>query len=243
MNGVNSMGQLGPVLPNLPSEWELSLRILLAAFLGGLIGLEREMHDHPSGLRTHIAVAIGACLFGICSAYAFAEFIALRNDNNYQVDVTRVASQVVVGVGFLGGGAIIKQGNNIRGLTSAAGLWVSSAVGLAVALGMYIQAVVSVVGLVVALVLLKRPRRWLRKRMRAVKETVVVAVPLDADPSPVISALGQLSDTVIHSIVVRRREEDGFCAIEVEVEARSEALERGLAAIESRDDVLNVETG
>lgn len=235
--------EIGPVLPNLPGPLELSGRLLLAAVLGAFIGLERELNDHPSGLRTHITVAIGAALFGICSAYAFTEFIALRNDNNYQVDVTRVASQVVVGVGFLGGGAIIKQGNTVRGLTSAAGIWVSSAVGLAVALGMWREATAAAVILVGSLILLKKPRSWLRMRMRAVQETVVITIPLDADPSKVVTALGVLEGTVIHSIIVKRHPEEETTTIEAELEVRDGMLETRLALIEARADVLSVETG
>jgi len=229
----------GPVLPDLPNAWELSGRLILAAFLGGLIGLERELRDHPSGLRTHISVAIGAALFGITSAYAFTEFISLRNDNNYQVDVTRIASQVVVGVGFLGGGAIIKQGNNVRGLTSAAGLWVSAAVGLAVALGMYIEASVATAVLLTSLGL-KAPIRWLRVRFSDLRASVVIAIELDADPSGVITALGTLPGTIIRSLIVKRREDEGFTAIELEIESRHELLNTRLDAIENRPDVLSV---
>src|SRR5439155_25077866 len=120
-----------------PSEAELAGRILLAALLGGLIGVERELSGHPAGLRTHITLAIGAALFGVVSGYAFAGFDASRNVTNYQVDPTRVASQIVVGVGFLGGGAILKGDGKVRGLTTAASLWVTAAVGLACALGAY----------------------------------------------------------------------------------------------------------
>src|SRR3954469_9779836 len=111
------------------------LRLLLAMVLGGIVGLEREIEGHPAGLRTHISVALGAALFGIVSAYGFEAFQAVRADTNYQVDVTRVASQVVGGVGSLGGGAILKEGVSVGGLPPAASLWVTAAVGLAVSLG------------------------------------------------------------------------------------------------------------
>lgn len=237
------MDPIGPVLPDLPTTWELMGRILLAAFLGMLIGLERELNDHPSGIRTHIAVTVGAALFGVCSAYAFQEFIALRNDNNYQVDVTRVASQVVVGVGFLGGGAIIKQGNSVRGLTSAAGLWVSSAVGLAVALGMWREATVATLVLILSFSGLKRFTRWLRRRVARHQVTVAISMPLDADTSGVVTALGALADTVIHSIVVRRHRDEETTTVEAELEVRGGMLESRMAAIESRPDVLSLEIG
>ena len=115
-----------------PSELELSLRLVLALVLGGLIGLERELTDHPAGLRTHIAVALGAALFGIVSAYGFREFDASRTETNFQVDPTRVASNIVVGIGFLGGGAILKHGATVRGLTTAGSLWVTAATSVGV---------------------------------------------------------------------------------------------------------------
>ncbi len=245
MNNTIQITQGTLHLPDLPSTLELSMRIMLAAALGALMGLEREINDHPSGLRTHIAVAIGAATFGIVSAYAFTEFIALRADNNYQVDVTRVASQVVVGVGFLGGGAIIKQGNSVRGLTSAAGLWVSSAVGLAVGLGMYTESIVATVTLVLALALLKKPSRWLRHRVARLKETIVISIPLDSDPSRVIAAVSELEETIIKAIVVNRREADDVLEIEIEIQVRGgeRLMQSSMAAIERLPEVLSVELG
>src|SRR5919202_4028712 len=92
---------------------DVLLRLLAAVGLGGVIGFERELSDQPAGLRTHIAVALGAALFGVLSVHGFDAYIQDRAASNYQVDVTRVASQVVVAIGFLGGGAILKQGANV----------------------------------------------------------------------------------------------------------------------------------
>src|SRR5207248_9415075 len=88
--------------------------------------------------RTHITVGLGAALFGLISVHGFDAYVAGRNTNNYQIDVTRVASQVVVGVGFLGAGAILKEGASIRGLTTAASLWATAATGLAGGLGSFV---------------------------------------------------------------------------------------------------------
>src|ERR687887_293058 len=108
--------------------------------------------------RTHMSVALGAALFGIVSAYGWNEFAAVRAQTNVQIDVTRVASNIVTGVGFLGGGAILKDGATVRGLTTAASLWVTAAVGLAVALGGYLLAALTTIGLVFSLILLRGPR-------------------------------------------------------------------------------------
>jgi putative Mg2+ transporter-C (MgtC) family protein len=128
------------------------LRLLLAAALGGLVGLERELKDQPAGLRTHILVSIGACLFTLVSAFGFSEVTKTRAAG---ADITRIASQVVVGIGFLGGGTILRHGATIRGLTTAASLWVTAAVGLAVGAGFYIGATVTGVIAIAALSLLK----------------------------------------------------------------------------------------
>src|SRR5438067_11807121 len=122
---------------------DIALRLLVAAALTGAIGVEREIAGQPAGLRTHITVGLGAALFGLISVHGFDAYVAGRNTNNYQIDVSRVASQVVVGIGFLGAGAILKEGASIRGLTTAASLWAVAAIGLAAGLGSYFAATIT----------------------------------------------------------------------------------------------------
>jgi len=119
-----------------PSEVELVLRLLLAAGLAGALGIERELHEQPAGFRTHMLVGVGAALFAIISAFGFQAIAGGGPAREIRADVTRVASQIVVGIGFLGGGAIIKYGATVRGLTTAASLWVTAAVGTAAGIGM-----------------------------------------------------------------------------------------------------------
>ena len=121
------------------SNGEIAVRILVAAAFGGLLGLERELSDQPAGLRTHMIVCLGACLFTITSAFGFKTF-AHGTQVGSTADVTRVASQIVVGIGFLGGGTILRHGATVKGLTTAANLWVVAAIGLAVGIGMYFAA-------------------------------------------------------------------------------------------------------
>lgn len=132
---------MAPELPEL-SLWEGTLRLLLAGVLAGVIGLERERRDQEAGLRTHILVSGGACLFMIVGVYAWSDF-TLSQRVGAVVDPSRVASYVVAGIGFLGGGAIIKYGANIKGLTTAASVWITAAIGVAVGVGMYGLAVVT----------------------------------------------------------------------------------------------------
>ena len=124
-------------------EYEFILRIFIAALLGSLIGLEREYRSKEAGFRTHFLVAMGSALFMIVSAYGFQA--AMGDDDLQRWDVSRVAAQVVSGIGFIGAGTIIfrKDENVVSGLTTAAGLWVTAAIGLACGGGMYILSIVS----------------------------------------------------------------------------------------------------
>jgi len=108
-------------------DWSFILRLLLAGFLGGLIGLEREMRAKGAGIRTHFIVALGSALFMIISMFAF--------EGTDKFDSSRVAAGVVSGIGFIGGGVIIFQRNVVRGITTAAGMWVAAAIGLACGAG------------------------------------------------------------------------------------------------------------
>ena len=125
-------------------EYELILRVVLSAILGGLIGLEREYRSKEAGFRTHYLVALGAALFMIVSAYGFAD---VQMTDAHRWDVSRIAAQVVSGIGFIGAGTIIfrKSENILSGLTTASGLWVVAAIGLACGGGMYTLAIVSTI--------------------------------------------------------------------------------------------------
>jgi putative Mg2+ transporter-C (MgtC) family protein len=136
----------------LPSDLELLGRLALAALLGGVIGAERELADQPAGLRTHILLTIGSCLFTLISAYGFGD----------QSDPSRLAAQIVTGIGFLGGGAILRHGLNVRGLTTAASIWATCSLGVAVGVGRYLLAAGATVLVAVTLVGLRVVRDQLR---------------------------------------------------------------------------------
>lgn len=125
------------------------LRLVASFLLSGFIGLERESHGRPAGFRTHILVGLGSTLVMITSAYGF-------KDLGISYDPGRIAAQVISGIGFLGAGTILREGVNIRGLTTAASLWSAAGIGLAVGIGMYVPAIITTLLVVVTLVLLKR---------------------------------------------------------------------------------------
>lgn len=147
------------------TQGEIVVRLLIAAAFGGLLGLERERRDQPAGLRTHILVATGACLFALVSAFGFDDFTGTSSDTALRADVTRISSQIVVGIGFLGGGTILRYRGVVKGLTTAAGLWVTAAVGLAVAMGFWAGAAAAVGIALVSLILKPVESRIRRSRV------------------------------------------------------------------------------
>jgi putative Mg2+ transporter-C (MgtC) family protein len=118
------------------------LRLSVAAGLGAALGVEREIREREAGIRTHLLVSVGAALFTLLSAYGFHDFLT-SGASVVRADPTRIAAQIVTGIGFLGAGAIIRDGLSVRGLTTAGSLWVVAAIGMASAAGYYWAAVVT----------------------------------------------------------------------------------------------------
>ncbi|NLX90765.1 MAG: MgtC/SapB family protein [Firmicutes bacterium] len=128
------------------SYFEIAFRLFLALLLGGIVGFERESQNRPAGFRTHILVSVGSALVMLVSAYSFS---------GENVDPSRIAAQVVTGVGFLGAGTILRHGNTVTGLTTAASLWIVSGIGLAVGIGFYMGAVFATLMVLISLIVLR----------------------------------------------------------------------------------------
>ncbi|HEX2057177.1 MAG TPA: MgtC/SapB family protein [Actinomycetota bacterium] len=188
-------------------EYELVLRIVLAAALGGLIGFERELSDQPAGFRTHMLVSVGAALFTVAGAYGVEELFD-GTATRVRFDPTRVAAQIVTGIGFLGAGAIIQQGFSVRGLTTAASLWVTAAVGLATGLGYYWGAAITAVFTVAALYLLKRMRTALFSRLKKGEARVAVRMGESLRLSQLVDVL-ELRGSRVESIKFADDDEGG----------------------------------
>ena len=133
---------------------EFFIRILLSAVLGALVGLERTKRQKEAGIRTHCIIACAAAVFMILSKYAFVDPADVLGSRG--ADGARIAAQVVSGISFLGAGVIFKNGNSIRGLTTAAGIWATSAIGMAIGAGMYWVGLITTVIMMVAQVVLHR---------------------------------------------------------------------------------------
>jgi len=171
-------------LPTL--NWDESLlRLVLAAVLGGAIGIERELREREAGLRTHLLVSVGSALFTIVSAYGFHAFLT-SGQSVVRADPTRIAAQIVTGIGFLGAGAIIRQGLSVRGLTTAATLWVVAAVGLASGAGYYSAAVITTALVLVALYPLRIVAYRVLGRFRPEDGRLLVELPVGESPGAVI---------------------------------------------------------
>jgi len=123
---------------DLQFQLDISTRLLVAAVFGAIVGVEREIHGHQAGMRTHMLVSLGSAAFTVLSIYGFPQVAGAGS-----TDPSRIAAQIVTGIGFLGAGAIVKFGSNVRGLTTAASLWVVAAVGLAAGTGSYFVAAVA----------------------------------------------------------------------------------------------------
>ena len=151
---------------------EIFGQLLLAVVLGSLIGMERELAKKKAGMRTFALVALGSCLFSIISKLAFKEFWGVPG-----FDPSRIASQVVVGIGFIGAGSIIFYQSNIRGLTTAAGLWVSAAIGMAIGFKLYAIGIFAALLTILVLVLL-----WMFE-VKIVKKTAFIRNGEESDLS------------------------------------------------------------
>lgn len=180
----------------------LIIRILIAGFLGALIGLERDIHGRSAGLRTHLLVSIGSCLFMIMS-----EQIALIAKNNGIInsDPARIAAQIVTGIGFLGAGTIIKEGLTVRGLTTAACLWVVAAIGMASGTGNYFLAASTTIISLFALVLLHKLEKIISKDTYRI---LTILVSNNINSSLIIDIIKKLSFKILFFDIERNYDED-----------------------------------
>jgi putative Mg2+ transporter-C (MgtC) family protein len=225
-----------PLLFDIPTlNWpEVVLRLTLAAVFGAVLGLERELREREAGLRTHLLVSVGSALFTIVSAYGFREFLN-SGETVVRADPTRIAAQIVTGIGFLGAGAIIRQGLSVRGLTTAATLWVVAAIGMAVGAGYYSAAAATTAIALVALGPLRMLTWRMVRRYRGETGLLLVQIPAGESPAKVVEAV-EGADARIESVEIRH--EDNRRTVQLTLELRREQLAREL--VTRLADVENV---
>jgi putative Mg2+ transporter-C (MgtC) family protein len=210
----------------MPSQGDLVLRLLLAASLAGLLGVERELTEQPAGFRTHILVGLGSALFAIISAFGFQSIVAAGPPQAVNADVTRIASQIVVGIGFLGGGAILKYGANVRGLTTAANLWITAAIGTAVGIGELLLGTITTLIALGALAGLRPLRRVLR-RFASGRDHVLIEARRGVDLEELLLPLREAGCSILEVHVSEEGEDQ---AIDVTVRPTRHVRPSDLAA-------------
>lgn len=166
-------------------EWEIVGRIAVAAVLSGLIGYEREFRGKPAGLRTHALVGIGAAIFTVVGMVGFEG-----------ADASRVAAQIVTGVGFLGAGAIFRSGDGVEGLTTAAGLWAVAAIGMASGAGAWVPAVVGTVAALIVMVVMAAIDMWVARQTAVMPRHVEVVL----ESTDAIRAILKLTGRIDHRV-------------------------------------------
>ena len=176
---------------------EALLRLVIAAGLGGAIGLERELRDHEAGFRTHLLVSLGACVFTLVSAYAWTDW-TFSTESGVVFDPTRIAAQIVTGIGFLGAGAIIVRGISVRGLTTAATLWVVAAIGMAAGTGYYEVGIGAALLVLISLGPLKLISTRLVARVRPEEAELAIQLIPGGDATRVLTAIEELGGRVSH---------------------------------------------
>jgi putative Mg2+ transporter-C (MgtC) family protein len=178
---------LASSIPTL-SGWQVLLRLSVAAGLGAAIGIEREVRDREAGIRTHLLVSLGSALFTIVSAYGFHEFVT-NGGSVVRTDPTRIAAQIVTGIGFLGAGAIIREGLSVRGLTTAGSLWVVAAIGMAAGAGYWWPAVVATGLTLLALGPLRFVAHRTIERIKPEENRLLVELRPEAEVGPFLDQL------------------------------------------------------
>jgi putative Mg2+ transporter-C (MgtC) family protein len=212
------------------TQWDLIGRLLLAAALGSFVGYERERLAWAAGLRTHMLVCVGSTLVMIVSAYGFADVRAQGAD----LDPSRMAAQVVSGIGFLGAGAIMARGEAVRGLTTAASVWSVAGVGLAVGGGLYIAAIAATIIILVILAGVKPlERRFIGSRR---SRAVVLLTDRDALSLPKLhEALGASRARILTFILRHKMGSNDVDEVELTLsrltEVQYEVIEKRLAAL------------
>lgn len=212
------------------------LRLSVAAVLGGAIGAERELRERQAGLRTHLVVCVGSALFTLVSAYGFRDFIEAGN-TYARIDPTRIAAQIVTGIGFLGAGAIIRQGLSVRGLTTAATLWLVAAIGMAVGAGYYDAALIATIGALLTLGPLRIFAYRVIRRFRPEVDRLLVEIPAGGSPAPLIETIERHGGRVVSLDVAQ---EGDRRSVAVEVEMQKSAAPTIVANVADIDGVLEV---
>ena len=222
-----------------PLELTMVLRLIVAAVLGGIVGMERGSGDRPAGFRTHILVCVGSALFMLVSIYGFDDIApvttTLEDDIGTRRDTARIAAQVVSGIGFLGAGTILHEGLTIKGLTTAASLWIVSAIGLAVGSGMYL---LSTVATMLTMLTLVTFRTWEKRFAGTRSDRRFIRVVTRNTPGIITEITAFLSDCGIKvkTLNVKTDNKNGNIILELYLK-----IDRTIDMVEVADGIQNID--
>ncbi|MBQ3603374.1 MAG: MgtC/SapB family protein [Clostridia bacterium] len=183
-------------------QWELLLRLLIACICGFVIGVERSFRQKEAGIRTHIILALGAALMMIVSKYGFFD-IAELGLNGLDADASRVASNIVTGISFLGAGVIFVRGGSIKGLTTAAGIWATAGIGMALGAGMYTVGVACTIGMIIIQLLLHKFMPFSENM-----ETNIISIKINEDSQALDQITQQLTKAGMSVTGIRFKKQD-----------------------------------
>ncbi|MGF2617561.1 MgtC/SapB family protein [Rossellomorea vietnamensis] len=173
-----------------------TIRLLVIVLLSGLIGIEREVKNHPAGLRTHIVVGVGSCMLTLVSLFGFEDYIRSHEDIR-GFDPSRIPSYIISGIGFLGAGTILVQGGiTVKGLTTAASIWVVAGIGIVVGIGMYYEAVLATIIIITTLFFLNRFEKFYKKKVDT-KDNLLLVITLSKGEGHVKRINSELSSQEI----------------------------------------------
>lgn len=215
---------------------EIVLRLFLSALLGSIIGIERERLDWVAGLRTHMLVSVGATVFMLVSAFGFSDVVGR---SNVVLDPSRVAAQVVSGIGFLGAGTIIFRREIIRGLTTAASLWTVAAIGLSVGGGLYVAATCAT-GVVFIILVGVKP---LERRLFADKRSRTITLQMDQEKVslPIIESAIRQVDLQLLQILIQQGATIGNKQVQITLKrAKNEKIIKLIEKLQEMSGVIEV---
>lgn len=198
------------------TQFDLTLRVLLALVCGGGIGLERELSNHAAGFRTHILVCVGSAAIMLLSIYGFGDFVT---EANVRLDPARLAAQVISGIGFLGAGAIMRSGTSVKGLTTAASIWVVAAIGLCIGAGfLYCAFLVTSTVIVCLFILNKIEKQFMRNRRD--QQVMITFIDHPGDLGKITSSFGEHGIQVNHIQIATEERTTGNGLKETIIEAK-----------------------
>ena len=205
--------------------YEIIFRLLLGALVGGIIGFEREVHGRAAGFRTQLIVCVAAVLIMIVSENYY--FYLHNLDSSLRIDPARISAGALIGIGFLGAGVIIKSGFAIRGLTTAASIWIVSAIGLSIGGGLYLEGIVTTAITIIALLAL----RIIEKKIRILRfKNIIISVPATENAEETVRSIIVNTGFKIHSVDYERDQSEGKITYYFTTSTRERGVVRQLFA-------------